>query len=266
MTHPTQPVLARYADGGHGLDDAALWAVEAHLDTCADCRAHLAASVTPATTQLLDRVAVTLDRAITTSPLPAPRRSRAAAVHRRLLAWTLLPWLAVTVAVLACGVLLDSAEPSLPSLVPLLAPVAPLPGVAVAWSRRTDPVSELIATTPAAGLAMVVRRTFAVLVVILPALLLAGVGTGTSLALSLLPCLAFTAAALALGAFVGVRRAAIGLAVVWCAAVLLPSVAARSLSPVLQPGSTALWTVATVALAASTPLAASRFRRLTSGN
>jgi hypothetical protein len=101
---------------------------------------------------------------------------------------------------------------------------------------------------------------------VLPALLVAGVSTGTSLALTLLPWLAFTAAALALGAFIGVRRAAIGLAVAWSAAVLLPSVATRSLSPVLQSGSTAVWAVTTVALAAITPLAAAHFRRLASGN
>ncbi|NGO45406.1 hypothetical protein [Streptomyces ureilyticus] len=266
MTHPTTTILARYADGGHGLDDAALWSIEVHLDACANCRESLAAKTTPATTDLLDRVAVSLGQAIEASPSPTRQRTPAAAVHRRWLAWTLLPWLAVTVAVLGCGVLLDSVEPSLPSLVLLLAPVAPLPGVAVAWSRRIDPAWELIATTPAAGLAMVLRRTLAVLVVVLPALLVAGVSTGTSLALTLLPCLAFTAATLVLGALIGVRRAAIGLAVVWSAAVLLPSVAAQSLSPVLQPGSTADWVVATVALAAITPLAATHFRRLTSGN
>lgn len=266
MTHPTTTILARYADGGHGLDDAALWSIEVHLDTCADCRAQLAARTPPATAELLDRVAASLDRAIDAGPAPARHPAPAAAVHRRWLAWTLLPWLAVTVAVLGCGVLLDSVEPSLPSLVLLLAPVAPLPGVAVAWSQRIDPAWELIATTPAAGLAMVLRRTLAVLVVVLPALLVAGVSTGTSLALTLLPCLAFTAATLALGAFIGVRRAAIGLALAWSAAVLLPSVVTRSLSPVLQSGTTAVWAVTTAALAAITVPAVTRFRRLTSGN
>ncbi|WP_329459902.1 hypothetical protein [Streptomyces sp. NBC_01497] len=266
MTHPTTMVLARYADGGRGLDDAVLWSIEVHLDACAACRGHLAANAPPAMTDLLDRVAVSLDQAIHTSPLPARQRTRAGAVRRRRFAWTLLPWLAVTVAVVGCGVLLDSAEPRLPSLVLLLAPVAPLPGVAVAWSRRIDPVWELIATTPAAGLAMVLRRALAVLVVVLPALLAAGVSTGISLALVLLPCLAFTAATLALGAFIGVRRAAIGLGAAWSAAVLLPSLATGSLSPVLQPGSSGVWLVTTVALAAIIPFASTHFRRLTSGN
>ncbi|MFJ3342774.1 zf-HC2 domain-containing protein [Streptomyces diastaticus] len=266
MTHPTPTVLDRYADGGGGLDDAALWSVEAHLDTCASCRARLAENLGPTTAELLDRVAVSLDQAVGAGPAPARRRTRAVAVHRRWLAWTLLPWLAVSVAVLGCGVLLDSAHPSLPSLVLLLAPVAPLPGVAVAWSRRTDPVWELVATTPAAGLAMVLRRTLTVLLVVVPVLLVAGMSTGTALALTLLPCLAFTAAALALGAFVGVRRAATGLGAAWSAVVLLPSLATQSLPPLLQPGSDGAWATAGVALTAATALTTPHFRRLTSGD
>ena len=134
MTHPTTMILARYADGGQGLDDAALWSIEVHLDACADCREQMAAHATPATADLLDRVALSLDRALEASPQSARRHTPAGALHRRWLTWTLLPWLAVTVAVLGCGVLLDAAEPSLPSIVLLLSPVAPLPGVAVAWS------------------------------------------------------------------------------------------------------------------------------------
>ncbi|EXG80645.1 hypothetical protein [Cryptosporangium arvum] len=262
MTHPTPTILTRYAHGGNGLDDATLWSVEVHLDGCADCRAHLA---TPATADLLDRVAASLDQAIRTGPAPAPYRRPAFTVHRRWLAWTLLPWLAMTIAVVTCAVALDRVAPSLPSLVLLLAPVAPLPGVAASWSRRFDPVWELIVTTPSAGLAMVLRRTLAVLVVVLPVLLVAGLSTGTSLALTLLPCLAFTAGTLALGAFVGVRPAAIGLGLAWSGAVLLPSLASESLSPLLRPGSTALWAVAAVAFAALVPLVATHFRRLRSG-
>ena len=265
-THPNSELLGRYAAGGAGLDDAAVWAIEVHLDTCANCRAQLAAASVPATAQVIDRVFTALDHEITVGPAPVRSPRPAVKAQRRWLAWVLLPWLTVTVAVLGCGVLLNSLEPSLPSLVLLLAPVAPLPGVAVAWSRRTDPVWELVATTPAAGLAMVLRRTLAVLAVVVPALLLAGAGTGSSLALTLLPCLAFTVATLALGALTGVRRAAIGLGVAWTAAVLLPSVAAQSLSPLLRPGSTAVWALATVALVALTPLAADHFRRLHSGD
>ena len=43
-THPSLAVIARYAGGGAGLDDAAVWSVEVHLETCPDCRARLAGS------------------------------------------------------------------------------------------------------------------------------------------------------------------------------------------------------------------------------
>jgi len=57
---------------------------------------------------------------------------------------------------------------------------------------------------------MLLRRTAAVLAVVVPALALASTRTGVSLALTLLPCLAFTAATIALGAFIGVRLALSG--------------------------------------------------------
>jgi hypothetical protein len=263
-THPNLAVIARYADGGPGLDEATVWSVEVHLETCADCRARLAGSTTDGTRTLLDRVAAELDRDIAAGPAPVRRRRPWSAVHRRWLVWTLLPWLTMTVAVLCCAVLLETLRPSLPSLVLLLAPVAPLPGVAVAWSRRNDPAWELIAGTPAAGLRMLLWRTVGVLAVLVPVLVLAGAGTGLSLALVLLPCLAFTAATIALGALVGVRRAAAGLIAVWTLAVVLPSLVTTDLPVVLRPGSTGVWALVTVALAGFIAARADSFRRLSS--
>jgi hypothetical protein len=170
----------------------------------------------------------------------------------------------MTVAVLGCAALLEVLAPGVPSLVLLLAPVAPLPGVAIAWSRRHDPAWELVAGTPVAGLAMLLRRTAAVLAVIVPALALASSGTGVSLALTLLPCLAFTAATLALGAFFGVRRAAIGLGVAWTLAVVVPAIGSAHLPPVLQPGSYPGWALLTLALAGLAATRADSFRRLSS--
>lgn len=262
-THPNLAVIARYADGGPGLDEATVWSVEAHLETCADCRARLAGSTTGDTRSLLDRVAAELDRGIAAGP--APERQRPwSAVRRRWLVWALLPWLTMTVAVLGCAVLLEALRPGLPSLVLLLAPVAPLPAVAVAWSRRSDPAWELIAGTPAAGLTMLLRRTVAVLAVVVPVLLLAGAGTGLSLALVLLPCLAFTTATIAVGALVGVRRAAVGLVAVWALAVVVPSLVTADLPVVLRPGSTGVWALVTVALAGLVVARADSFRRLSS--
>jgi len=264
-THPTLAVLTRYAEGS-GLDDATVWSVEVHLEGCPQCRAGLAGATTDGTRALLDRVAIGLAGGIAAGPVPARRRRLWSAVHRRWLIWALLPWLTMTGAVLGCAVLLERLQPGLPSLVLLLAPVAPLPGVAVAWSRRVDPAWELIAGTPAAGLTMLLRRTASVLALVVPVLVLAGARSGVSLALVLLPCLAFTTATIALGAVIGVRRAAAGVGVLWTAAVVLPSVVTEKLPVVLEPGSVPVWTVAIVALAAFAASRADGYRRLSSHN
>lgn len=265
-THPNLAVISRYAEGGSGLDDATVWSVEVHLEGCPGCRARLAGTATDDTRVLLDRVAAGLAEGITAGPAPVRARRPWSAVHRRWFVWALLPWLTMTVAVLGCAFLLAEVNPELPSLVLLLAPVAPLPGVAIAWSRRTDPAWELIAGTPAAGIAMLLRRTLSVLAVVVPALAVAGAGTGISLALVLLPCLAFTAATIALGAVIGVRRAALGLGVVWASAVVVPSVLTLHMPVILRPGSVPAWALATVALAAFAASRSDGFRRLSSHN
>ena len=264
-THPNPTVITRYADPAADLDEVTVWAVEVHLEGCADCRALVTGSTADDTRALLARVATGIDAGITTGPAPERRRSWSA-TPQRWLVWHLVPWLTMTVGVLACAVLLQALTPGLPSLVSLLAPVAPLPGVAIAWSRRHDPAWELIAGTPAAGLTMLLRRTAAVLAVVVPALALASDRAGISLALTLLPCLAFTAATIALGAFVGVRRAALGLGTAWALAVIMPAVVTAELPVVLRAGSSPGWALLTLTLAGFALLRADNFRRLSSHN
>jgi len=263
--HPSPALIARYADLEAELDEATMWSIEIHLEDCADCRTLVAGSTTDDTRALLARVAVGVDHGIAAGPVPARLRRRPATLNRWLV-WHLVPWLAMTVTVLGCAVLLEALTPDLPSLVSLLAPVAPLPGVAIAWSRRHDPAWELIAGTPAAGLTMLLRRTAAVLAVVVPALALASSRTGISLALTLLPCLAFTAATIALGAWVGVRLAAAGLGIAWALAVVLPTVVTAESPWVLQPGSSGGWALLTLALAGFAATRANDFRRLSSHN
>lgn len=264
-THISPAMIAHYADRESDLDEVTVWSIEVHLEECADCRALMAAGTTGDTVALLARIAASLDEEIAAGPVPAPRR-RWSAVPDRWLVWHLVPWLTMTVAVLGCAVLLQAVQPSLPSLVALLAPVAPLPAVAIAWSRRTDPAWELIASTPAAGLAILLWRTAAVLTVIVPALAVATSRTSVSLALTLLPCLAFTAATIALGAFVGVRLAAIVLGAGWALAVVLPAFLTAELPAVLRPGSSLAWALLTVLLAGITATQSDKFRRLSSHN
>jgi hypothetical protein len=264
-THPSPAVIARYAGREADLDEVTVWSIEVHLEDCADCRALVAGGATDDTRALLARIAAGVGHEIAAGPAPDRRRGWSAA-RNRWLVWHLVSWLTMTVGVLACAVLLQALQPGLPSLVSLLAPVAPLPGVAIAWSRRHDPAWELIAGTPAAGLGMLLRRTAGVLAVVVPALALASARSGVPLALTLLPCLAFTAATIALGAFIGVRLAAVGLGSAWALIVLVAGVVTAGVPVILRPGSTPLWALLTLALAGFAATRADNFRRLSSHN
>ncbi|GAA0582278.1 zf-HC2 domain-containing protein [Paractinoplanes ferrugineus] len=255
-THPSPAVIARYADPGTDLDEVTAWSVEVHLEDCAACRARLGGR-----DDLLERVAAGVAAGIAAGPAPMRHRR----LRNRWLVWHMVPWLIMSVSVLACAVLLQAAQPSVP-LVSLLAPVAPLPGVAMAWSRRHDPAWELISATPKAGLAMLLRRTAAVLGVIIPALALASTRTGVSLAVTLLPCLAFCAATIVLGAFVGVYRAAVGLGAAWVLAVVVPAIVTVHTPVVLGPGSALVWALLTLVLGVLAATRATNFRRLSSHN
>ncbi|MFE9458813.1 zf-HC2 domain-containing protein [Streptomyces californicus] len=246
--HPSDRLVDRYARGDTGLPADELWAVEAHLDACAPCRARLAeaAADVPAVTSLLASVRAGLEPELD-RVAPAPRR------RRRLTAWAtpvMGPWLAMVVGVTAVAVLLDrtagwtwGASPVL-----LLAPALPLAGVAAAWSRALDPAFELTAVTPRAGLALLLRRTLTVLAVVLPVHLAAGLLTGVALAQWLLPSLALTATALALGGVIGIGRATAVLGTLWTAAVLAPAAALGRIF-LLQPEHLPLWALTFAAAA-----------------
>jgi hypothetical protein len=149
-----------------------------------------------------------------------------------------------------------------PSLVLLLAPVAPVLGVAAAWAEGMDPAHELVSATPRAGLYLVLRRTVAVLLVVIPVLVLAGLPGSVSPALWLLPSLAFSVGTLALGGWVGMRNAAGGLAAVWTVFVVGPSVVNAELPLVLQPVSLPGWGLVVVVGAAVLAVRADTYARL----
>ncbi|MET7961351.1 zf-HC2 domain-containing protein [Micromonospora zamorensis] len=245
-THPTPALISQYASGGAVVDDATVWAVEAHLEVCAECRTVLTGAVDPGVRDLLDRVADVLAAGITAGPGPVRRRR----LRRTGVAARVLPWLATAAGLMLAAVLFEKTFASLPSLVLLIAPVAPLVPVAAVWSRRLDPAWELTATTPRTGLPLLMRRTLGVLVAVVPVLAVAGWGTGHSVGLWLLPALGFTAGTLALGTVVGVDRAALALAVTWSAGVVAPSLAGGQLPIVLTGNSLPGWAVTTVVLTA----------------
>ena len=252
--HVSTAALERYATDASGIGADVLWAIEAHLETCARCRERLGDAVarrSPETVSLLAFVQANLSSEVARSPQMPARR-----LPRRVSRWAppgLWPRLAMTLLVVGAALGLDLAgsTQAFPSLVLLVAPVAPLLGVAAVWSIGLDPAHELVIASPRAGLWMVLRRTLAVLVVVIPALTVAGWLVGASPARWLLPCLAFTAGALALGELIGLRWAAAALALMWTAGVITPSVLTARTSMLLEPASIPYWAglVAVIAVA-----------------
>ncbi|MFI9330419.1 zf-HC2 domain-containing protein [Kitasatospora sp. NPDC052868] len=250
--HASMRLIDDYARGDTELAADVVWALEAHLETCATCRGRLAESVVteaPGIAALVDTVRAGLEPQLDAAVRAPSRRFR----PRWVSAWmtpAMGPWLAMTVLVTLTALLLDEAWPSAlsgdASPMLLIAPVLPLCGVAASWSRGLDPAHELTASTARAGLPLLLRRTTAVLVVVLPVLLAGGWWTGSMTAAQwLLPSLAFTSTALALGSVVGVTRAAAGLATAWAAAVVAPAWATgrvpHALELALQPDRLPAW-------------------------
>jgi hypothetical protein len=253
--HPTADSIARYASGDD-LPADVLWAVEAHLETCETCRLRLADVAPPQVTALTAAVWAGLE------PTGTPARRR-----HRLARWatpSLLPWLAMTAFVLLAALSLDGLLPTsgVSAAVLLIAPIVPVLGVAAAWSRGMDPAYELVVSTPRAGLQLVLRRTFAVLVVVLPALLVGGGLAGASPAYWLLPCLGVTAVTLALGGVIGVRRAAVAAACSWAVLVIGPAVVLGGVPGALAPGAAPVWAAVLVGGAAAVVFRSAAYARL----
>ncbi|NUT98800.1 MAG: zf-HC2 domain-containing protein [Saccharothrix sp.] len=253
--HPSGESIARYA-AADDLPADVLWAVEAHLETCETCRLRLADVAPPHVTALTATVWANLE------PTGTPVRRR-----RRFARWatpSVLPWLAMTASAVLAALSLDSLLPSdnVSSAVLLVAPIVPVLGVVVSWSRAMDPAHELVASTARAGLQLVLRRTLAVLVVVLPALLVGGWVVGASPAYWLLPCLAVTSVALGLGGVVGVRRAAVATAAGWAVLVVGPALVVGGVPGVLTPGATPVWAAVLVGGAAAVVFRSAAYARL----
>jgi hypothetical protein len=105
----------------------------------------------------------------------------------------------------------------------LAAPLAPVLGVAAAYGPRHDPLEGLIATAPYGRTRLILLRTLAVLVSVLPVTVLLGLavpGPPWIAAAWLGPALSLVPVLLALAAFVGPRFAAALVSFVWCGVVL----------------------------------------------
>ncbi|WP_127469012.1 zf-HC2 domain-containing protein [Streptomyces sp. B27] len=174
----------------------------------------------------------------------SPRLSRAARVL-----WASGPALRGAWAAALCVVVLGALGLSYgaglgASVRPLLlvtAPVLPLAGVALSYGRHADPLYEVVTSTPSGGLRLLLVRAAAVLGVSVPALTLAGAALppaagGPGAAAWLLPGLALTLAALALGSFVGSRRGAAAVGGAWALFVVAPATSGGPAGAALMAG------------------------------
>ncbi|GLY92907.1 zf-HC2 domain-containing protein [Actinoplanes sp. NBRC 103695] len=259
--HVPVAVLTAYATGELGADDAMAWPVEAHLETCAQCQDRLAGLIPAPVGEMLAETRTAILARARNGPKPARRRRLRRLTHRWA-AWSVFPWALVTLMAVIAAFLLDAAFPVRSAVVLLLAPVAPLGGLAVAWSRRWDPAWETVAGTARAGLELLLRRTVVVLATVLPLLAAVGWRLGTNPALWLLPCLTFTAAALLLGGLIGVSRAAVLLGGAWVLAIVLPALVTVRMPVFVQTESLPGWAVTAVALIGLTILRAGDHRHL----
>ncbi|MER7576461.1 zf-HC2 domain-containing protein [Streptomyces sp. NPDC126514] len=246
--HAPEDLVARYADGS--LPDPDAWSLEKHLEACTPCAARVSRSVrATAAGAVLSDVRRTVLSDVRRTALATPTApATPAAPHRPLpvpapvplprirVLWAAGPavrgaWLpaallvAVGAFVLAHGAGFAGARP----LLLALAPVVPLAGVALSYGAHADPLHELAASTPSAGLRLVLTRTAVVLAVSLPLLTLAGLLLpsygGPGAAAWLLPGLALTLASLALGGWLGLRTATAVTGGGWLCAVLAPALA-----------------------------------------
>jgi hypothetical protein len=255
VNHIPDRTLSAYLAGAARPADET-WATEGHLEACALCRSRLAELSTP--DDLLTTVWTGLEPQLTTAPAPVSSRLRA------LGSWAtpvMLPWLVTLLLVTIVAVVLSGRIPGTTSVLAVFAPVLPVLGVAASWSRGIDPAYEVTAASPRAGLYLVLRRTTAVLVAVLPVLLIAGWLTGTSVGMVLLPSLAFTTGTLALGALIGVTRAAGAFVVAWLGVLVAPALA-RGTSFALQPETLPVWGGIFVLTAVVVVLRRSAFTRL----
>jgi hypothetical protein len=246
MNHAPDRLIAAYV-AGDDLPGDELWGLEAHLEACAECRARLAevAPVQPVVDFVWSRLADRIELSAVPFHGPQPQ-PRSRPLRRWLVTWVtpaMVPWLAMIAVVTLAAVLLDQVwRVALDvTAVQLFAPVLPVLGVAASWARGLDPAYEVVTATPRAGLYLIVRRTVAVLVAVLPVLGVAGWLTGTGPALWLLPSLAFTTGTLALGGVIGVSRAAYALIAVWGAVVVLPAFALPRQTFALSTGALPVW-------------------------
>ncbi len=209
--HVDDQLFEAYQDGR--LDPSRVMAVDAHLQACADCR-----GAVPVDAAWLDRSwDGVLDRLQTPKPRVVPGHRLQLLAATPALRWS---WLVATVAVLTFGVVAAYAGDAQASLLWFLifAPVLPVLAVATAYGPPFDPMHEITSMTPAAGPALVLWRSTAVVGVSMAMGMVAAAllpGPGWYAVAWLLPAFLLCVSSLALATVMALPLAAGLLAAVW---------------------------------------------------
>jgi hypothetical protein len=223
--HADPAALRGYAAGT--LDDVRVLSVEAHLLGCDACRLQLARLADRGRLDAVwDRVEAAVEEPKRSGAERALRRLRVPEHVARLVsatpslsgAWLTAVALCLVFAVVAADV---GHWGSIGFLV--LAPLLPVAGVAVAYGPWLDPVYEIAVAAPMSNFTLLLLRASATLastVVLAGAAALALPGPAWLAAAWLLPSLALTLAALALGSYMRQEMAALVVALAWVGAVI----------------------------------------------
>jgi hypothetical protein len=248
--HAEGAVLEAYAEGG--LDDVRSLSLEAHVLACDRCRLQLAElSDRPRLDVVWDRVTASIEQPKGTMVERALVRAGVSEHLARLVAatpalsgsWVLAVALCLVFAVAAANVGTWGSVTFL-----ALAPLVPVAGVAVAYGSGLDPLYELSVAAPMSSFTLLLLRASAILastLVLAGAAALALPGPWWVTAAWLLPALALTLTALALGSYLSQATAACTVGLAWIAVVILaPALAEERLAAFRLGGQ-----VAAVALA-----------------
>jgi hypothetical protein len=224
--HADPVLLSSYLAGA--LDAVTGASVEQHVNRCESCRRSVSHLLEP---QLVERTWAGIRDAVVRPPLPVPIRLArrlglpestavllAAAASLRS-AWLVGAFLSLSFATLAAY--LSDGTALAPFL--LVAPLAPVLGVAAAYGPRQDSLEALVATAPYGRTRLILLRTLAVLVSVLPVTALLGLALPGPLWLAaawLGPALALVPVLLALAGFVGPRAAATVVLLGWSSVVV----------------------------------------------
>ena len=220
--HVSLELLERYAAGD--VDDVQAYSIEAHLPACDQCREDIAGLGGAAVlARSWEGLVAELD-----APRPGPVQAALTRLEvpehvARLLAATpalRLSWLLACAIVLALAAWAAGERESGEYWFPVLAPLLPLAGVALAYGPDVDPTYEIGLAAPMRSFSLLLIRAVAVLATTSVMAMVAGIaldGPHWDAAAWLAPSLALTLASLALSTRFSPTLAFGGLAALWMA-------------------------------------------------